>query len=218
MNTENESLQELRHIKQMMERSTRFSSLSGFSGIAAGICALGGIWLVVKKINLWREINLEHLDAPKDNLATDLLLIAISTFVAAAIFSFLFVYLRCKKLNIPLMGMSARRVVINMAIPLLAGSLFILRLATTGNYLMIPPACLIFYGLALVNASKYTLEEIRYLGLLEIIIGVINLWLLGHGLTFWAVGFGLLHILYGIIIWWKYEKNGIQKAGTITND
>lgn len=210
MNAQNESLQELQHIKRMMERSTRFSSLSGFSGIAAGICALAGIWFAIKTIAQWKQNNIENLNASKDELATQLLLIAIATFIAAALSSFIFVYMRCKKLGIPVLGMSARRVIINMVIPLFAGSLFILRLATVGTFELIPPACLLFYGLALVNASKYTLEEIRYLGYSEIIIGIINLWILGYGLIFWGIGFGLLHIIYGVIIWWKYEKNSME--------
>ena len=211
MNAQNESLQELQHIKKMMERSTKFSSVSGLSCIAAGICALAGIWFVVKKIAEWKQSHLRNLDVPKDDLATQLLLIAVATFIAAAISSFIFIYLRSKKLGMPVLGMSARRVLINIAIPLFAGSLFILRLATSGTFELIAPACLIFYGLALVNASKYTLNEIRYLGFTEIIIGIINLWILGYGLIFWGIGFGLMHIIYGIIIWWKYEKNGTNE-------
>ncbi len=210
MDKQNESFQELQHIKRMMERSTKFSSLSGFSGVAAGICALAGIWFVVKTIAQWKQSNIENLNVSKVELATQLLLIAVATFIAAAFSSFIFVYLRCKKLGIPVLGISARRVIINIVIPLFVGGLFIFRLAIAGTFVLIPPACLIFYGLALVNASKYTLDEIRYLGYSEIIIGIINLWILGYGLIFWGIGFSLLHIIYGIIIWWKYEKNSIE--------
>ena len=41
---EQQPLEELQHIKRMMERSSRFISLSGLSGIAAGICAIAGAW------------------------------------------------------------------------------------------------------------------------------------------------------------------------------
>ena len=211
MNTREQSLEELQQIKKMMERSTKFSSVSGFSCIAAGICALAGIWFVVQAIAKWKQNHLANLDASKDDLATQLLLIAVATFAAAAISSFVFIYLRCKKLNIPVLGRSARRVLINIIIPLFVGSLFVFRLATSGAYELIAPACLIFYGLALVNASKYTLDEIRYLGFTELVIGIINLWILGYGLIFWGIGFGLVHIIYGIIIWWKYEKNGTHE-------
>ena len=215
MNAKNESLQQLQHIKKMMERSTKFSSLSGFSGMAAGICALAGIWFVVREIAEWKYSHTGNSGASRDELAAQLLLTAVATFLAAAISSFLFIYRRCKKLGIPVFGMSARRVIINMAIPLLAGSLFIFRLATSGAYELIPPACLIFYGLSLINASKYTLNEVRYLGFTELLIGIINLWILGYGLIFWGIGFGLIHIVYGVIIWWKYERNtSVKLAGS----
>lgn len=207
MNIENESLQELRHIKKMMERSTKFSSVSGFSAIAAGLCALAGIWTAVQEIAVWK---LRHNDNTKefsDELATRLFITAAITFAAASVTAFIFIYLRSKRLGVPVLGMSARRVIINIAIPLFAGGLFIFRLATSGTFELIAPACLIFYGLALVNASKYTLSEIKYLGYTEITIGIINLWILSYGLIFWGIGFGLVHIIYGIITWWKYERN-----------
>jgi hypothetical protein len=77
-----------------------------------------------------------------------------------------------------------------------------------GIFSLIAPGCLIFYGLALVNASKYTLKEVRYLGYGQMILGIINLWFIGYGIFFWAIGFGVLHILYGTMMWWKYEKPG----------
>ena len=77
---------------------------------------------------------------------------------------------------------------------------------------MVAPACLIFYGLALVKASKYTLSDIRYLGIAEIILGILNVFYLRYGITFWALGFGVLHILYGAIMWWKYERRPLTSA------
>jgi hypothetical protein len=76
-----------------------------------------------------------------------------------------------------------------------------------GVYGLVAPACLIFYGLALVNASKYTLSEVRYLGYAQILLGIINLWMPGYGLYFWAAGFGVMHIIYGIVMWSRYERN-----------
>lgn len=211
MNTKQESLQELQQIKKMMERSSKFSSVSGLSGIAAGICALAGMWFIVMAMAGWKQKHLGNLNAFRDELTAKLLLIAFITFAAAAISSFIFIYFRCKKLGIPVFGFTARRVMINITIPLFAGSLFIFRLITTGAYELIAPACLIFYGLGLINSAKYTLSEVKYLGYAQIIIGIINLWILEYGLIFWAVGFGLIHIIYGIIIWWKYEKNESEK-------
>ncbi|MEI2748492.1 MAG: hypothetical protein V9E88_07025 [Ferruginibacter sp.] len=104
-------------------------------------------------------------------------------------------------------GNTAKRLLINVSIPLIAGGIFLFKLIHFGTFGLVAPGCLIFYGLALINASKYTLGEIRYLGYCQLLLGIINLWYEGLGLYFWAAGFGVLHILYGIYMWWKYERN-----------
>jgi hypothetical protein len=218
MNAQNESLQQLQHIKRMMERSTRFSSLSGFSSIAAGICGLAGTWLAIRAIAEWKQTYASHLDYSRNELVVKLVWIALATFTAAAATSFVFISLRCKRLGIPVLGMSARRVIINMAIPLFAGGFFVWRLTTMGAYQLIAPACLIFYGLALINASKYTLIEVRYLGFTEVILGIINLWVLGYGIILWGSGFGVVHIIFGAVLWWTYEKKKAEKPVSSRND
>lgn len=217
MNTQNQHLNDLNDIKKMMERSSRFISLSGLSGIAAGICALVGAWFARNVINTnYATVtslrnNDTYIAAEKTDLkeymGNHLFQIAISTFIAAFCLSFLFTYLRSKKTNTPIWGATSKRLLINVLIPMIVGGIYLLKLIENKNYGLIAPGCLIFYGLALLNASKYTLIEIRYLGLAQIILGIVNLWFVGKGLYFWAFGFGILHILYGIIMWFKYERN-----------
>jgi hypothetical protein len=215
MNEQNQSLQDLQHIKKMMERSSRFISLSGLSGISAGVCALVGAWFAQSKMSLY---NYEHSQSFNEDrgayifkdglsaLTTDLLIIALFTFIAACVTSFLFTYLRSKKNGTPLWGTTSLRLFWNTIIPLSAGGLFLIRSIELGYYELIAPGCLIFYGLVLVNASKYTLGEVRYLGYCQILLGIINLWMIGYGLYFWAAGFGVLHIVYGLLMWFKYER------------
>lgn len=100
----------------------------------------------------------------------------------------------------------AKRLLINLMIPLVTGGLFCLVLLYHGFVVLIPPATLIFYGLFLINASKYTLDDIRYLGISEITIGIIASVYVGFGLLFWAVGLGLFHIIYAIVKYYKYER------------
>ncbi len=208
MDAKQQSLQELQQIKKMMERSSKFISLSGLSGISAGICALVGAWFASQKINCWLKGDCRGRlanESPAD-LQNYLLVIALLTFGSAFITSFLFTYLRSKKTGTPLWGTTAYRLFWNTVIPLAAGGLFLIRSMQLEQYELIAPGCLIFYGLALVNASKYTLGEVRYLGYGQIILGIVNLWMIGYGLYFWAAGFGLLHIIYGILMWYKYER------------
>jgi len=215
MNNSEKLSSELHDIKQMMERSSRFISLSGLSGVSAGICALIGAWLSAGVIESNRyalfDLKASIADAEAmlygDILNSRLFQIAVVTFMAAALSAFIFTYRRSKKTNVPIWGTTARRLLVNVTIPMVAGGIFLLVLIKHGVMGFVAPGCLIFYGLGVLNASKYTLPETKYLGYCEMLLGLINLFFLGEGLYFWATGFGVLHIIYGVLMWWKYERN-----------
>jgi len=208
MDNQQQSLEDLQHIKKMMERSSRFISLSGLSGISAGVCALAGAWFASREFNFAMPASgrgrLEGIVL--DDSIDKLLWIGTLTFIAAFVSAFIFTYLRSKKNGTPIWGSTTVRLLWNTLIPVAVGGIFLIRLMDFGHYEMVAPGCLIFYGLALVNASKYTLGEVRYLGYGQIVLGILNLWWLGYGLQFWAMGFGILHIVYGTMMWWKYER------------
>lgn len=220
MGEQQQPLEDLQHIKKMMERSSRFISLSGLSGIAAGICALVGAWFANDVIienggpSGYREFVTRSLEVSslQDFMGHRLFQIALYTFFAALFSAFLFTWLRSRKSNVPLWGYTSRRLLINVSVPMIAGGIYLFKQMQFGNYGLIAPGCLIFYGLALVNASKYTLGEVRYLGYCQILLGIINCWFVGYGLYFWAVGFGVLHIIYGSVMWYKYERNKKTEA------
>lgn len=216
MTEQNQHLESIEDIKQLMHKSSRFISLSGLSGVAAGSCALVAAWLAKNEINQYKATHtIEYIDGKSSNvfggdykqLETRLLIIAALTFVAAFVLAFVFTYLRSRKTGVAIWGYTARRVMTNVAVPMLAGALVIWRMIEAGFYGLVAPTSLIFYGLALINASKYTLTEIRYLGYGQLLLGIVNLWLPGWGIYFWGLGFGLLHIVYGIVMWNKYERN-----------
>lgn len=199
-------IDDIREIRDIMTRSSRFLSLSGYSGIAAGICALLGAYAAYhfvydKEIGLGSHRIL--LNGADINL---LVLIAIITLVAALGTGIYFTTRETQRRKEKLWDHQTRRLLINMAIPLVAGGFFCLIILLRGNIGLMAPLTLIFYGLALVNASKYTLNEIRSLGLLEIGLGLLATLFIGYGLLFWAIGFGLLHIIYGIIMQVKYKS------------
>jgi len=214
MTEHDQSLETLQDIKRMMERSSRFISLSGLSGICAGVCALIGAWVAYpyvfgKKdfiINMQAAVEQLHSGSIMLLFNTYLFWIAAGTFAAALISAFIFTYLKSKREGIPIWGKTAKRLLFNVSIPLLVGGIFLIKLLQFGTFGLVAPGCLLFYGLALINASKYTLDEIRYLGYCQILVGLINLLFVGYGLYFWALGFGVLHILYGAYMWYKYER------------
>jgi len=204
-----ETMQEISDIKRIMERSSRFISLSGLSGIAAGLCALAGAYFANTALNdYYFEYNHGggYTDKNFESLKIKLLLVAAAVLAAALILSFIFTWRRAKQNHLSIWDLTARKLMWNILIPLISGGLFILAMLQYSEWRFVAPACLIFYGLALVNGSKYTLTDIRYLGYLEIVLGLVNTQFTGYGLYFWAVGFGILHIIYGVVMWWKYER------------
>jgi hypothetical protein len=199
----------IKDIRRIMERSSRFISLSGLSGIAAGICALIGAYLGNMMLKeYYGSYNSKGFFSGDDFSRLKLKMggLAIGTFMVAFISSFYLTWRKARKQGLPVWDHTSKRLAWNMIIPLVAGGAFILGMLRYDAWIFVAPACLLFYGLALVNASKYTLTDIRYLGYCEIILGLINMFFIGYGLSFWALGFGVLHIIYGAIMWVKYEK------------
>jgi hypothetical protein len=218
MSNTNRDLEALQDIKRMMERSSRFISLSGWSGISAGVCALIGAGFAYKSIQQYYHVDYLRNTAYPLMLRFDLLVIAIFTFSAALILAFFFTYLKSQKEGVAIWGSTARRLLWNTMFPMVVGGFFIWRLIDLKEYQLLAPAALIFYGLALVNGSKYTMGEVRWLGYGEIILGIINLWVLHEEILFWSLGFGILHILYGAAMWWKYDRQKQVVAGSIRQE
>jgi len=198
-------LDTLQDIRRMMQRSSRFISLSGLSGVSAGVTAFAGSILAYRWIRYYHEMNSADEDL-FHNLVFRLLMLALVVLAIAVLSAFYFTWRKAKHHHLPLWDLTSRRLVGNMMIPLGAGGLLILAMLQYDEWRFVSPACLIFYGLALVNGSRYTLSDVKYLGLLQIFLGLANTQFPGYGLYFWATGFGLLHIVYGLIMWWKYDK------------
>lgn len=207
MDTSIKDLNTLKDIRKMMERSSRFISLSGLSGIVVGVCALGGALVAHFRIKSYFDNEYSNGSDCPSCLKNDLIIIAGIVFVIAFISATLFTFFKSKKQGVPILGNVARRLLWNTMLPMIAGAFLLWRMMELNQYDLIASGCLIFYGLALVNGSKYTMGEVRYLGYAEIAIGIINLWLIRQGLLLWAIGFGVFHIIYGVAMWWKYDRH-----------
>jgi hypothetical protein len=187
-----------------MERSSRFISLSGISGILAGIFALIAAFFAYKTIyNKQDYLGYQNVLLNRETIFT-LLVIGSVTLVLSIGAGIFFTTKKARKENQKLWDRQTRRLLINLSIPLVTGGILCLMLLFEGLIGLIAPLTLIFYGLALVNASKYTLSEIRSLGLIEILTGLLAILFIGYGLWFWSFGFGVLHIIYGIVMQRKY--------------
>ena len=202
-------LETLAEIKHLMERSSRFISLSGLSGVFSGVYALAGAYAAYSYLNLdglgylsGREFYepFTH-DSTFPFLLSDALLVLV-----LAIGTGIFLTTRkAKKDGNSIFDNTARKLIMNLIIPLFTGGLFCLALIYQGALILVPSSMLIFYGLSLVHASSYTRNDIRVLGMIEIALGLISLFVIGYGLLFWALGFGVMHIVYGSYMYYKYE-------------
>jgi len=216
MDKRHEQLEHLSEIRSLMERSSRFISLSGLSGVAAGIFALlgaAGVYLYFGISPFSFEMpHLYYGDvvAAKEKWGMDYLTFffvdAAAVLICAIAAGIFFTTRKAKKKGQKIWDKLTQKLLINLLIPLVAGGIFCLALIKYGLFDLVAPTTLIFYGLALVNGGKYTLSDIHYLGLCEIGLGIIALFNIGYGLEFWAIGFGVLHIIYGTVMYFKYER------------
>lgn len=194
-------LKDISEIKNLMNKSSRFISLSGLSGKMAGIYALIGAAVAYYLVaNSGRDYLI--LDGEIINLIfLDLFLVAFFSIVTGIILT----TRKAKRDGAKIWDGSSKRLVINFLIPLITGGLYILIILKNQKYGQTGGLMLIFYGLALINASKYSVGYIRQLGIIELILGLLATLFPGYGFWFWVLGFGVLHIIYGTWMHFKYD-------------
>jgi len=198
--------EDLSHIRTMMERSSRFISLSGLSGVVAGLAAIAG---AVYVYFVFQREGINYFDGKRNffgpALVKELVTIGIVILVVALLSGYIFTANKSKRKGLKIWDATTRRLLVTFAVPLVTGGIFCLALLYHHLFVLIAPSTLLFYGLALVSAERYTLTDIKYLGYCQIILGLVSLFFLGWGLLFWAIGFGALHIVYGLIMHKKYK-------------
>ncbi len=211
MNEQNKHLEDLTQIRSLMERSSRFISLSGLSGVFAGVFAIIGSLIAYWYIYIYFPNNDKSLILTNLSVFNEMIILlivdAIVILSLAISFGVFFTTRNSKRKGIPLWDNTAKQLIINLFLPLASGGIFSFLLIIQGATHMVAASTLIFYGLSLINGSRYTLNDIRYLGIIEIALGIMAGIFIGHGLLFWVIGFGFMHIIYGILMYSKYEKN-----------
>jgi len=202
---------DLAAIRDIMERSQKFISLSGLSGILAGIYALVGAaagYFIIYPTGKRANVHLDHRNGSLllSTAIIDLLLIAAVVLAASLITGFVLTKRQAERKGQAIWGRISRSLLFYMAVPLVSGGALIFILLLHHHYGIVSAASLIFYGLALVSASNFTFSLVKYLGICEIILGLIAACLPGYGLLFWAIGFGALHIIYGSLMYLEYDR------------
>jgi len=204
MENHEQHLEDLHEIRSLMERSARFISLSGLSGVCAGCFALIGAFIAYQRFDISGLRSAGNYHNAQENLLF-LALVAAGVLLCSLAGGIFFTTRNANKKGQKIFDRTTWFLLANLAIPLAAGGFFCIILLYHSPEL-IASAMLVFYGMALLNASKYTLTDIRYLGISEIILGLIGGVFTGYGLLLWAIGFGVLHIVYGAVMYYKYER------------
>jgi len=203
--------EDLQTIREIMERSSKFLSLSGLSGIFAGICALIGAsvaWFFI--LDSGHVQYDEYMRIPggwsTSGIRFYLALDAMLVLGIAALGAYFFSQRKARKAGQKFWTKTTQRLLVHLMIPLVSGGIFTLILVFRNNLELVTSVMLIFYGLSLVNAGKFTFDELHYLGLTEIVLGLLAGVFINHGLIFWTIGFGLMHIVYGTVMYYRHER------------
>ncbi|MGV3557523.1 hypothetical protein [Larkinella arboricola] len=208
MTTYQEHLASLQEIRSLMQRSSRFTALSGLSGIVVGLLALAGVrliqWFLNQRHTSYQDIYQKPLTQETGTfLATVILVVLVLALSSVLVLT----WLKAQKARQSIWHHQGQRWFTTLCLPLAVGGVFCLVLLYHHLLFLLAPSMLIFYGLALIHSSKYTFSDIRYLGMGEIALGLLACFQIEYGLLAWAAGFGGLNILYGILLHYKYERN-----------
>ncbi|WP_340102918.1 hypothetical protein [Rhodohalobacter sp. 8-1] len=208
MKEEQDYIQDLAEIRSMMERSSKFLSLSGLAGVMAGFYALAGAWLAYSVLNFNPAVISYNTVQPGASLTnpSQLIMLGVTIVLLAVGTAVLFSQRKAQQRGETVWNATSRRLLASMAVPLLAGGILILILISKNLIGLAAPLTLIFYGIALYNASKFSYDDVKYLGMIQVGLGLISSWYIGYSLLLWAIGFGVVHIIYGIYIHIRYER------------
>lgn len=204
MKNEQDYLNDLAEIRSIMERSSKFLSLSGLSGVLAGIYAIAGVWFSYSYFGFYPDsIAYSEIDIFSMSkilfLAFGVLILSVTTAATLSVS-------KAREKGTRVWNSTSRQMVIDMAVPLIAGGLLAVIFFSKGLNGLLIPVTLIFYGIALYNAGKFTFTDVKYLGIIQIFLGLLSVWLIEYSLIIWMTGFGIVHIVYGIYIHIKYER------------
>lgn len=200
-------MSELSSIRNLMERSAKFISLHGLSGVLAGIYALVGAYIGYRLVyQVGGGLTYRDYYVNDQEIIAKLIVVALSVLILSIITAVVLSMQKARRGHQKIWNAASKGLLLHAGIPLLTGGLLIVVLLFRGYFGIIAPACLIFYGLALVAGSHYTFNDVKWLGISEVVLGLLAAMMPGYGLLFWAGGFGILHIIYGSVMYVKYDR------------
>jgi hypothetical protein len=206
MKKHDEQLAAIEEMRNLMDRATRFRSISGLSAMVAGLLAI----ICVAFVSQFTGIRFFEAEAFDRMLQGDAAREVQLSFFFLLITSIGFgIYLAARNAHAKgqdAWDSAAKRLAFHMAIPLVAGGIFSILISQQGLAGLVPPITLLFYGLALFNGSHYTLDAVRILGIGQILLGLLATTFVAFGLVIWVIGFGVFNLIFGLYIYFNYER------------
>lgn len=176
--------EDLRFIRDTMERSAAFTAVSGWGTVLLGSTALAAAWLAAQQISPFGWLRVW--------LAEGLLAVAIGLLACTW---------KANRRGLPLFSGPARKVALGLAPPLVAGAFLTFLLFRTGLQSALPATWLLLYGAGIMTGGSFSVQIVPVMGLCFMLLG--GLTVLGPtawGNWFLAAGFGGLHIVFGFLI------------------
>ena len=193
------AVQDLAEIRHLMESSSRYLSLSGWAGIWAGLFALIGSFIGYTKIQ--SGYRMYHSD-----LIFELLPLAIAVLILSVLVGVFTSHRKAKRDNNALFNSASKKLIFKFGSILIIGGLFGLLLIYRGMFDLVGASTLLFYGLAILSVHHLTYSSVKYLGYYFVLLGLISMANPGWGIYLWPLGFGIGHIVYGILFLTKEQK------------
>ncbi len=197
-------LDDLKDIKEIMHRSSRFISLSGMAGVACGVIALLGAYFYYDQVYAASRVSGIY---GTENFEFRALFIALATLFLALASAIFFTTRISRKKGLSLWDARSKQMLIRFLVPLGTGGLLSLIVFYHGFSILALPITLIFFGLGAYSASRFSYPELRSLGIVNVFLGLLASLFVEYALVFWALGFGVMNIIYGIAVYFKYESN-----------
>ena len=182
------AIDNLRFIRDTMERASSFTAVPGWGGVAMGASAL-----VAAIVSTRARSSEEWLGIW---LAEAFVALAIGVWAIAV---------KARRVNVPLFAGPARRFLLTLSPPLAAGALVTLALQRAGMMAVLPGIWLLLYGTAVVTGGAFSVRIVPVMGVGFMLLGTIALFCPpAWGTAFLAAGFGGLQIIFGILIARRY--------------
>jgi len=182
------AMEDLRFIRETMERSASFTAIPGWGGVMIGATALAAAFVASRQ------------PVTRDWLVTWF----VEGLVALAIAGWA-THRKARAVSIPLFSGPGKKFAIGLAPPLLAGALLTVVLYRGGFFSILPAMWLLLYGAGVVTGGAFSVKIVPVMGMCFMLVGAVALFgPAAWGNAFMAAGFGGLHVLFGIVIARRY--------------